>query len=72
MHAYIHFSIKVSIMHAYIHFSIKVSITTKTMNVGLPQGAVSSPWLFSICVNNMHAASDKLTFRHFATILLCI
>ena len=40
--------------------------TTKTMNVGLPQGAVSSPCFFSIYVNDMHAASDKLTFCHFA------
>ena len=39
---------------------------TKTMNIGLPQGAVNSPWLFSIYVNDMHAASDKLTFCHFA------
>ena len=36
------------------------------MNIGLPQGAVSSPWLFSIYVTDMHAASDKLTFCQFA------
>ena len=33
----------------------------KTLNIGLPQGAVSSPYLFTLYVNDMHQASDKLT-----------
>ena len=42
------------------------SSVMKTLNIGLPQGAVSSPYLFTLYVNDMHQASDKLTFLHFA------
>ena len=42
------------------------SSVVKTLNIGLPQGAVSSPNLFTLYVNDMHQASDKLTFLHFA------
>ena len=38
----------------------------KTVNIGLLQGAVTSPWLFSLYVNDMHRCSNKLTFIHFA------
>lgn len=39
---------------------------TVTTNIGLPQGAVSSTWLFSLYINDMHRTSDKLKFIHFA------
>ena len=38
----------------------------KTVNIGLPQGAVTSTWLFSLYVNDIHRCSNKLTFIHFA------
>lgn len=39
---------------------------TVTTNIGLPQGAVSSTWLFSLYINDMHKTSNKLKFIHFA------
>ena len=40
--------------------------TTRTLNIGLPQGAVSSTYLFSLYINDMHRSSEKLDFTHFA------
>ena len=40
--------------------------STKITNIGLPQGAVQSTWMFSLYINDMHRASDKFKFIHFA------
>ena len=49
----------------YVQYENSRSVM-KTLNIGLPQGAVSSPYLFTLYINDMHQASDKLTFLHFA------
>ena len=49
----------------YVQYKNSITVM-KTLNIGLPQGAVSSPYLFTLYVNDMHQASDKLTFLHFA------
>ena len=46
-----------------------VKSNMKTIDIGLPQGAVSSPYLvLSLCEVTMHRSSDKLNFIHFADI----
>ena len=39
---------------------------TRTTNIGLLQGSVSVPWVFSIYLNDMNRVSKKLTRSHFA------
>ena len=49
----------------YVDVNNSIS-SVRTLNIGLPQGSVSSPYLFSIYVNDMHRCSDRLSFVHFA------
>ena len=39
---------------------------TKTSDIGLPQGAISYPWMFGLYINDMHRASNHFKFIHIA------
>ena len=39
---------------------------TKELTISLSQRAVSSPYLFSLYINDMHQSSEKVQFNHFA------
>ena len=50
----------------YVSVNGSDSTARTSYNIGLPQRSVTSPWLFSLYINDMHRTSDKLNFMHFA------
>ena len=40
--------------------------SVRSVNIGLPQGSVTSPYCFSLYLNDMHRSSSKFRFVHFA------
>ena len=55
----------------YVHIN-DCSSEVKCVNIGLPQGAVNFPWLFSLYVSDMHRSSEKLNLFILQMIQLCI
>ena len=49
--------------HANINNSTSYN---KIINIGLSQGLVTAPWLFSLYIKDMNRVSTKFKFVHFA------